>query len=204
MVLAGSSAPLQSIAPAPRGGPRAEQLRQRLVHLLRETRSASWIQTTWERKGDEEQLVRSRCLWRADGILRVDVEEGKGAGAKILRRGDEVVIRPPGLFGMFKLHRPVDDDMLRSLRGRDMRQAGFFADLERVVREWGQVDVSFDGEDAELRYSNADHLSARMVVRLVPLAPVVIEARDEGELVERTIFSDVRFGVPVNPDALEP
>ena len=191
-------------AEGPRRGDRdhAQGLRVRLERLVQQTKTASWVQVRWERKGDEEQRVRSRCLWSAEGLLRMDVEEGHGAGTSLLRVGDRVTIRPPGILGAFKLHKRVTDELLRSLRGKDLRTVGFLPELQRVLEHWEDVELDISG--TVLRYPDADRLQARMAIHLETLTPGSIEAREGGLVVERTTFEQVRYGVPVDPDKLAP
>ncbi len=182
----------------------ARRLRERLEHLLQQTKTASWVQARWERKGSEEQYVRSRCLWTAAGQLRMDIVDGHGAGTALLREGDRVIIKPPGVLGVFKLHRNVSDGLLRSLRGKDLRTAGFLPSLQRVVQRWDEVELQVRDGDVLLRYADDDRLQAQMAIQLETLTPLSIEARENGEVVERTTFDQVRFGVPVDPDRLAP
>lgn len=206
VLVLGTSPQAETLEPArlERRDARADGLHRRLSCLMRVTRSASWVQTTWERKGDEEQQVRSRLLWSAEGIVRVEVEGGRGKGAKLVRKGDQVTIKPPGIFGAFKLRKNVDDDLVRSLRGRDLRSPGFIADLEYVLENWEDVRLDFRGDHAVLSYVNASHLPSAMAIGLESLAPRVIESRENGVLVERIVFENVRFDVPVDPDQLKP
>lgn len=206
MLVLGTAPQAETLKPArlERHDARADGLHRRLSSLMRQTRSASWVQTTWERKGGEEQQVRSRLLWSAEGIVRVDVEGGRGKGAKLVRRGEQVTIKPPGIFGAFKLRRSVDDNLVRSLRGRDLRSPGFIADLEHVLEHWGTVQLDFLGDQAVLRYVNASDLPSAMAIGLESLAPRVIESRENGVLVERITFENVRFDVPLDPDQLKP
>ncbi|MGC4113549.1 MAG: hypothetical protein QM765_02565 [Myxococcales bacterium] len=171
---------------------------------MQETKTASWVQVRWERKGTEEQYVRSRCLWTAEGLLRMEVEDGRGAGTTLLRHGDRVTIKPPGILGAIKLHKNVRDGILRSLRGKDLRTAGFLPELQLVLERWEQVELEIRGTDAVLRYADADRLQAQMTIQLETLAPMFMEARENGEVVERTTFDQVRFGVPVDPDRMVP
>lgn len=188
----------------PRPEEPAEHLRQRLARLLRQTRSVSWVQTNWERKGDREQSVRSKCLWTAGGVLRMEVEEGRGAGTRLVKRGDRVTIRPPGLFSALTLHKDVGDSLLKSLRGNDLRRAGFLPELEHVLAHWSQVELERVGTEIRLRYPNAQRLPAQLSLELESLAPSAIEASEGGVVVERTTFDQVRFGVAVDPENLAP
>ena len=185
-------------------GAPAEVLKARLAGLLSGMRSASWVQTAWERKGEKEQLVRVRCQWRSDGVLRLDVEEGKGAGASLLWQGDRVLIHPPGIFNAMTLHRRVDDDQLRSLRGKTLASVGFLPELSRVLAQWPQVALSFAGSEAVLDYQNAERLPAKLSLSLESLAPLSLEVYENGNLVEFTLFRDVRFGAPVDLEDFEP
>ncbi|HEY3445010.1 MAG TPA: hypothetical protein VGK67_01555 [Myxococcales bacterium] len=203
-LMAGSVSRAQPPGPVPAQAEGAAELRGRLERLVQQTKTASWVQVRWERKGSEEQWVRSRCLWTAEGLLRMDVEDGYGAGTTLLREGNRVTIKPPGILGAFKLHKNVSDGILRSLRGKDLRTAGFLPELQKVLERWDEVDLQIRGTDALLRYADTDRLQGQMAIQLETLTPLSIETRENGEVVERTTFDQVRFGVPVDPDRMAP
>jgi outer membrane lipoprotein-sorting protein len=188
-----------------REGLSARQWVEGKLRELLSLRSASWVQSLWERKSGEEQTTRARCIWSGPDQLRLDIEDGFGKGAHLFIKGEELTIRPPGILGAIKIHRRVSDPRFRSLRGRDLRQTVFLEEVQFLLDHWEDVDLSVAENGAAMfRYRNVRDEPVQAFVRLNPLRLIQIEVTEGGEVVERVTYEQIELDPPVDPKVFVP
>ncbi len=173
--------------------------------LVDTVRTASWVQTSWERSGQQEVHTSGRCLWAGQDNMRLDVFDGKGEGATAILFGGRVYGFKRGLLSFIKRSFEPSHPRVRSLRGNQMSRNGFLDDLRFVLEVWDTVILEqLTSERTAVSYVDADHLNSTLHVIRHPLRVVLHERAEEQQVVERYHYSEIDYNVTIDPELLLP
>lgn len=179
-------------------------LKGRIEALLRDTKTASWYQDVWSTNGKEVETTAADCFWQGQELQRLNVKKGRGAGATAMLKGGKVVGFKPGMFSFVKLtFDPRDKDVL-GIRGGDMRSNGFMDDLSLIVKQWDAVTAIPQGPNVVLAYQNLEGLDTKLTLDTVSLKVSLIEASENGKVVERFKFTDVIYNPTFDAKTFNP
>ena len=188
------------------GGPsqiREDSLLSRIQELVLDTRTASWTQTTWETDGEDEEWTAARCLWVGQDNQRLDVYEGRGAGATAILYDGRVHGFKRGFLSFIKKTFDPEHARVVSLRGNSMTANGFLDDLEWMSDHWELVSVSRDSTRTIVSYEEAG-VKRRYVLLEDPIRVAQQETYEADRLVERYTYSDVSYNIPVKHNDMRP
>ncbi len=176
------------------------------IHALLDTlETATWVQTSWERLGDREERTAARCTWAGQDNMRLDVFDGRGAGATAILSNGRVYGFKRGLLSIFKRSYEPAHPRVRSLRGNTMQANGFLDDLEEVVTSGESIRVEKQGpETVVLRYRDSDGLKSTLHIRRDPIRVYIHERSDDDGIVERYTYSEVRYNPKIDLELLKP
>lgn len=190
-------------AAADEGADRAA-LKARIEALLRDTKTATWFQDVWSTNGKDEETTAAECFWQGQDKMRLNVKKGRGAGATALLKDNKIIGFKPGLFSFVKLTYDVRDKEVLGLRGGDMRSNGFMDDLAAVVAQWETVGLTAKGANTVIAYKNGEGLATELTLDTATLRVSLIEAREQGKVVERFQFRDVVYNPVIEAKVFNP
>ncbi|MAE69318.1 MAG: hypothetical protein CME06_02490 [Gemmatimonadetes bacterium] len=180
-----------------------KRIRLALDDLVAKSRSATWFQRTWERKGDEEERTESDAYWAGQDRIRLDIHEGRGAGSTAILRGNKVTGFKRGWLSFAKMSFDVDAERVLSLRGHSMAKAGFFDDCSYVLEHWDEIESKTDSAGVVLRYRNAAGNRTDLWLDLDNFVPMRMEVRVNETVVARTAYERVVLNPLLDDDLFE-
>lgn len=173
--------------------------------LVDTVETASWVQTSWERSGRQEEHTSARCLWAGQDNMRLDVFDGKGKGATAILIDGRVYGYKRGLLSFIKRSFELSHPRVRSLRGNQMSQNGFLDDLGFVLDVWDTVILEqLTPERTAISYVDADSLNSTLHVLRNPLRVILHERAEEQQVVERYHYSEIDYNLTIDPELLLP
>lgn len=179
-------------------------LKARIETLLRDTKTATWYQDVWSTNGKEVETTAADCFWQGQGLQRLNVKKGRGAGATAMLKDGKIIGFKPGMFSFVKLtYDPRDKDVL-GLRGGDMTSNGFIDDLGMIVTQWDSVTAIPQGATIVFSYKNQEGLATKLTLDAVSLKVSLIEASENGKVVERFKFTNVVYNPAIDPELFKP
>lgn len=184
--------------------PRRTSLHNAIADVAEGVKRATWTQTSFQRLGEREEYTAATCFWAGPDSVRLDVYAGRGKGAVAVLRGKQVTGFRRGLLRFAKRTYDVRHPRVLSLRGRDMRDNGYFDELQFVFRNWPRVEVTFSRDAVLLVYADEQGLTNRLYLRGTP--PVVFrhEIFADDLLVEVYTYGDVVYDATFDSSLLEP
>jgi outer membrane lipoprotein-sorting protein len=181
-----------------------QDARARLEKMLQETKTLTWDQKIWLSKGDDEERNSAQCFYQAPDQFRLNVSEGRGAGATVVYKNGMLKAFKRGLLSFAKLTYKPRDKAVLSLRGGDITQTGFLDDLANVLRQWDTVEFKATPAEWTLNYKDTQGLPAQMKFRTGELYPYRIEVSEAGKIVETHNFSNVIYNPVIDPAVFNP
>ncbi len=181
-----------------------EKIRLAIGSLVETSRSATWFQRTWERKGEEEERTESDAFWAGQERIRLDIHEGRGAGSTAVLRGKKVTGFKRGFLSFAKMSFDVDAERVLSLRGHSMAKAGFFDDCSYVLGHWDKIEIDVDAEGVVLRYRDDDGNRTDLWLDPKCFVPRRMEVRANDVVVARTTYDRVVLNPSLDDDLFDP
>lgn len=179
-------------------------LKARVEALVRDTKTATWYQDVWISNGKDTETTAADCFWRQPDQVRLNVKKGRGSGATAVYKDGKVTGFQPGMFSFVKLTYDVRDKEVLSIRGQDIRSNGFLDDYALILTQWETVTVLGEGGKFRLSYQNAEGLAAQMTVDAETLQPSLVEAAENGKVVERMKYTNVIFNPALEAKLFNP
>ena len=183
------------LVPAPALADLKAEARTRLEQLLKTTRTMTWSHTTYEKKGTDIEKTVGNVFWQGVDLQRIDVTGGRGEGRTVILTGKRLDT------GMITFD--FDNRMVLSLRGNNVRQNGYLDDFELALKQWDRVTVDQDGALWVLGYTTATGLPSRIWLNPQTMAVTKNESTQNGEVVERYEYSNVKYNPVLAPDTFE-
>jgi hypothetical protein len=186
-----------------------QTIRTNLAELVDSVTAATWVQETWERLGEKEELTRARCHWNGDR-LRLDVEAGRGKGSTAILYQGKVYGFKRGLLSFVKLKYEPRDRAVLSLRGNDLRGNGYLDDVRFALEHWDNVEIAPSERGLVLAYRDAAGLRQRLQLAgdgldgPEPLHVAEQETFEGEELVARATYEDVVYNPEFDEKLLVP
>lgn len=171
--------------------------------LLANLKTATWDHDVWLTDGNKEHRTVANVWWTAGTPIRVDIIDGDEKNSTAVLTGDTVRGFRRGMLSFARLSFDVNHRRVLSIRGQNMKSTGFIHHLHRIIQQEDTRTLSIDGADAIINYRNEHDLPTRMWVRLPDLHPYRIEVREEGEVVERHQYRNIKYHVDIDPDLFD-
>jgi len=199
--------------------------RAKVAEIIHGTETARWRQTTWERKGDEEDRTVGVTKWWGQNKQRLDIKEGRGRNAAVVLKGDRLWGFKRRL-SFIKLEYHVREEKVLSIRGHDMRENGFMDEYTYMLEHWDRVTMTvLDEETLRLTFpfrdthgfgigegydndtSDGRRDSKQVTIHvwadrstLLPRRTSVVE---DGETVEKYRYEQIERNVELDPEEFE-
>jgi outer membrane lipoprotein-sorting protein len=181
------------------------ELRERIVQLLANTRTATWTHDIWLTTGKASQHTIANVWWSSDGRIRVDVIGKDNAGSTAVLQGDKVIGFRRGILSFAKLSFDVNDKSVKSVRGQSMRNTGYFHHLRQIVETWDQVSFEPGAKgEVVIDFVNTEGHPTRLWLRTGDLQVPRIEVREEGKVVEKHAYTQIVYNAALPEGIFDP
>ncbi len=179
-------------------------LRTRIEALVDTVTTATWIQTSREVLGRDEEFVEARCEWAGQEQMRLDVTDGRGSGAAAILFSGRVYGFRRGLLSFIKRSFEPDDPAVLSLRGNSMTENGFIDDLRDAVEMWNEATIDSMSTGYLVTFEDGAGRLNRLEVAGSPLHVRRHERLERGHVVERYTYREVIYNTDVDMSRLRP
>jgi outer membrane lipoprotein-sorting protein len=184
--------------------PQHAALKGRIQDLLDTVKTATWSQDIWLTNGKREEENAAEAFWKGQELIRLNVSKGRGRNNAVILRDGTVTGFRPGALSFARLSFDVNDRRALSVRGISMESTGFIVDLELIVKQWDDVKITLRDDEAVIDYTSDQALPARMWLSLPELHPHKIEITENGDVVERHHYTDIRYNAELPEGIFEP
>jgi outer membrane lipoprotein-sorting protein len=171
------------------------EVQAKLDTLVKTTKTMTWTHTTYEKKGKDIERTQGNVWWQGVDLQRIEVTGGRGEGHTVILTGKRLDT------GMITFD--FDSRMVLSLRGNTVRQNGYLDDLALALQQWDRATVAEEAGLWVLGYTTGTGLPSKLWLNPQSLAATKNESTQNGEVVERYEYTNVKYNPALPKDIFE-